>query len=127
MRYLLDTNILIEAFCGEEMAGFIREKINEVDVEFYVAWVSAAEFLVKADAKTKKTFLKVLDSKDLKIGEISGREALEVVAKLRASFKLKLPDSMILLTAKELGAILVTHDRELAKRGKKFYSKIIIP
>ncbi|EKD95524.1 MAG: PIN protein [uncultured bacterium] len=110
-EYLLDTNILIEAFLGIEPAAYVtRNLIGEGKISFSV--ITIAEFLSKAarqEAESFKALIKVFGvlPVDYDIAVIAANYRKMVLKKTKRAF---LADCLIADTAKFYDLRLVTHN-----------------
>lgn len=107
MIQLLDTNIILYFLAGKLL------KILP-DKEYYTSVIVEMEILSyplmnKNSEKKAKEFLS-----SLKIIELT-EEIKEIAIKLRREFNIKLPDAIIIATAKSLNAELLTNDSRLTK------------
>jgi len=103
---LLDTNVLLYLISG---------KINKNDLlkgEFYISFITELELLsyqfLSAEEENKiKKLLKEIPIIDIDIS-IKNK-----TIELRKKYKLKLPDAIIIATAIEFNAILLTNDEDI--------------
>ncbi len=126
-KYLLDTNVLIEWVAQGPSQEFLLQILEDETAELSIAWISLVEFLVKASKKEQKNLLAAIHAGDLIVQELSGLEDAIKIATLRAQTSLKIPDCLVLATAMNLGAILLTRDEELFRKGKKIYKSLVRP
>lgn len=110
-RYLLDTNILLEAFLGKEpTASLMKNWI--INGRIALCPVSVAEILSKATGEEKEK-INILVQKfgvlsiDEKVAEIAGNYRFEFSRKAK---KVYLLDCFIAAIAKKHNLILVTHN-----------------
>ena len=105
MRYLLDTNPIIDA---------IKASIHLPEGEYLVSFITELELLSFSElTKVEEKSINSLLSHFLIINlndEIKG-----MTIKIRKKYRLKLPDSIIVATAIIGDAVLVTADRQLKK------------
>lgn len=104
-KYVLDTNSLIYALNGQA-----KIPLNH----YMVSVITEIELL---------SYTKITDSEDVMVRDMLNQfEILELTTNIkertisiRKRLKLKLPDSIIVASAIEAGAILVTSDKQLLK------------
>lgn len=123
--YLLDTNVLIEWYTQGPSQKYIAQLIEERTSQLGIAWITAIEFFVKANKKERKSLVDLVETGDLLLYEMQGMETAENVGAFRNETGLKIPDCLVLATAKNFDCILLTRDEELARKGKSVYKKII--
>ena len=111
MKALFDTNILIDQLRGIEAASKELDRYDEVAVSCIV-WI---EFLVGAKTPDLETQIRrLLNRFDLL--EIDAAVAAETIL-IRQRIRLKLPDAIILATARVHGLLLVTRNyRDFPRR-----------
>ena len=104
VRALFDTNIIIDYLQGDERA---KHEIDRFD-ERYISVITYIEVLVgvkdKDDGAKIKMFLKTFQ-----IIPHEG-EIVEKTIALRQTYRLKIPDAVILASAEHHSALLVTRD-----------------
>lgn len=104
VKALYDTNILIDYLRGEKKA---KKEMLKYD-EHYISIITYIEVLVGvADATNHALIKKYLES--FNIVDV-GSEIADITIKIRESYKLKIPDAIILATANKIGAVLITRD-----------------
>jgi len=113
-RYLLDTNCIIEILQNNNLN--LLHKLNNAEY-VCVSVISKIEFLAfpkitKNDKVLFYNFLNIVDIIDLKSCDDT---LIDTIINLRQEFKLKLPDAIIVATAKVFGSTLLTRDKELLK------------
>lgn len=114
---LFDTNILIDYLNGENLAKTQIEKYDQISISI----ITYIEIMAGVDRENKtivEAFLNsfnVLNFDTTMAGEI---------ANIRNTMKIKLPDAIILATARCNNAILITRD---TKNFSKNDTNIIIP
>ena len=113
-KYLLDTNCIIELLQNEN--SLLIERLENADW-VGISIISKIEFLSfsrlkKVDKELFSDFIKIIEVVDLKNTDI---DLLDYVTSIRKKNKLKLPDSVILATAKINDCILLTNDKKLNK------------
>lgn len=104
MKALFDSNILIDFLQGNEAA---RQELNLYSV-VAISRITWMEVLIGATTKAEETLrLKLLaEFETLELNAAVAREAVE----LRRRRRLKLPDAIILASARVAQAILVTRN-----------------
>lgn len=111
MRALFDTNILIDCLRGLPAAGDELDRYDEVAIS-RIVWI---EFLVGAKTTLLESETKLL-LKEFELLEIDAAVAAEAVI-IRQKTRLKLPDAIILATARVHGLLLVTRNsRDFPRR-----------
>lgn len=125
MDYLLDTNILIEWFGHGPSQQFLEQQFARADNSFATSWICAAEFLVKAGTKETDALHDLIEAGDLLLYDLSGFDLLDLVSTARRELRLRLPDCIVLATARHYQCTLVTRDGTFAKRSKTFYPQIV--
>ncbi len=114
-RYVLDTNAVIALLRGHlGLQRFLRDA-----TWVGISIISKLEFLVfpnltDADEALFNRFLERVDVVDLTDGNVSLQR---LVIKLRKDFALKLPDAIIVATALDAKANLLTDDQRLLRSG----------
>lgn len=105
MRYLLDTNPIIDA---------IKAGIRLLEEEYLVSFVTELELLSYSKlSKKEEQSINALLSNFLIVNV--NEEIKKKTIELRKRYRLKLPDSIIVATAIIENAVLVTADRQLKK------------
>ncbi len=104
MKAVFDTNILVDYLNGVPAAKRELEQYEEVSISV-VTWI---EILAGAEGIEDETVTRDFLSR-FKIQPLDVPLA-ERAVKIRRHHKIKLPDSIILATARELGRILVTRN-----------------
>ena len=111
VKALFDTNILVDQLHGIQAASDELDRYNRLAVS-RVVWI---EFLIgakTADAEARRRFL-LDDFELLEVDEAVGRETIL----LRRRTRLKLPDAIILATARVHGLLFVTRNhRDFPRR-----------
>ena len=111
MKALFDTNILIDQLHGIEKASGELDRYEEIALS-RIVWI---EFLVGAQSPEAETERRQLLSK-FELLEIDAAVAAETVL-IRRKIRLKLPDAIILATARVHGLLLVTRNyRDFPRR-----------
>lgn len=118
-RILLDTNIIIDWFSGGPSQKILNEYINKEKVSLFISFISVIEFLSKADNNAEKILTKVIQSNELTVIYIDSIEILKGIASIRVKTGLKIPDAIILSSARENDLLLMTRDKELYNKGSK--------
>jgi tRNA(fMet)-specific endonuclease VapC len=131
MKYLLDTNIIIDLFHGVEEVTSRLEKIEEFGVA--VSTISLAELYLGAEISTNKkknekkidSFLRTPSVSVLDFTKKSAKEYGILLGKLqKKGIKLAEVDTMIAATAKLYGLKVLTKDKKHFERLKKFGVKV---
>ncbi len=104
MKALIDTNILIDGHAGVEAAAVELGRYDEMAIS-RVIWI---EFLVGAETPKMKAERELIAG-NFELLEISPEIARETVT-IRQTTRLKLPDAIILATARVHGLLLVTRN-----------------
>jgi predicted nucleic acid-binding protein len=108
-KYLIDTNIFIYLSQGDEnIANIIQDK------DIYISFVTELELLSfkKITGKEEKLISEILSH--FKILDLNS-SLKKIIIDLRKKYNLKLPDSIILASAKYLGIPFLTSDIRLKK------------
>jgi predicted nucleic acid-binding protein len=108
-KYLIDTNIFIYLSQGNEnIANIIQDK------DIYISFVTELELLSfkKITGKEEKLISEILSH--FKILDLNS-SLKKIIIDLRKKYNLKLPDSIILASAKYLGIPFLTSDIRLKK------------
>lgn len=110
MRYLLDTNIIIEAVGGSAPAVEIFEKAVRSDWVGYSSITRLELFGYPDLTSEEENVLEVV------IGEIEEKAVTSSVVdraiEIRRAVRIKTPDAIIAATAMDAGAILVTRNED---------------
>ncbi len=111
MKYLLDTNVIIDFLNGQDELAGLPEILN--GAELYASSITRMELLShhRLAGEDEPKILNFLD--DLIILPID-QEVERAAIALRRGARLKLPDAIIAATAWLINATLVTRDRRLA-------------
>lgn len=113
-KYLLDTNIILGYLKGQkEILRFFKTR-SDSDI-FFASQITRMELLgfpdiTDAEEDTIKTFLSLIE-----VLQITA-EIEECAITLRRQTRMKLPDCIVAATAIENGCVLVTNDKDLAKK-----------
>ncbi|MEA1971950.1 MAG: type II toxin-antitoxin system VapC family toxin [Candidatus Cloacimonadota bacterium] len=118
-RFLLDTNCIIELLQNNNKG--LLNKLENANI-VAVSIISKIEFLAfpkinESDKKLFSEFIKLIDVIDLRNID---QEIIDLTIEIRHTKNLKLPDSIILATAKSMNAILLTRDKKLLKAYPSF-------
>lgn len=107
MKQLLDTNIVLYFLDGK-----LKEPLP--DNEYYVSIITQLELLSYPliDYEAQLSIDKFL--KEVEIVNINSEIVLETI-EIRKKYKFKLPDSIIIATARVLGIEILSNDQEFAK------------
>ncbi len=102
MKALIDTNILIDC------AGGVKHAVRELDryQELAVSRIVRIEFLLGAKTSVVEASRKSL-LKEFELLEVDAAVSLETIV-IRQRTRLRLPDAIILATARVHGIVLVT-------------------
>ncbi len=112
MKALIDTNILIDSHAGLEKAAVELNRYTELALS-RVSWI---EFFAGARTPEMRQQRQLLiDSFELL--EVNAEVAEETV-RLRQTTRLRLPDAMILATARVYGLLLVTRNTKDFSSGE---------
>jgi tRNA(fMet)-specific endonuclease VapC len=112
-RYLLDTNAIVALLQGSPTLVALLQNAEWVGISV----ISQIEFLAfsglsESDSDLFKKFLKRVEVIDL---AASNNLLIEEIIQIRLQYRVKLPSSIIVSTALQVEASLVTADRELTK------------
>ena len=106
-RYLIDTNVLIDAQMGRfsrTATDFLAEVIDE---SFVISFVTFIEYLGYKDISfASEEFISLAE-----VIEID-RQIIRFCIILRRNYKIKLPDAIIAATALARGLILITNNEK---------------
>jgi predicted nucleic acid-binding protein len=80
------------------------------------------EFFIKARKPQAKAMAELIQFGELTYYSLTGIENAQAIAQLRSTTQLKLPDTIILHTARENKTILLTRDQDLYRQGKSHCS-----
>ena len=106
MKVVFDSNILIDALLGSPEATKEILRYPKAMISL-VSWIEVMAGARKdADAASTRYFLSAFECVDL------GAEIAEQAAVLRQDQKLKLPDAVVLATARVHDAVLITRDTD---------------
>ena len=110
MRYLLDTNIIIEAVGGSAPAVEIFEKAVRSDWVGYSS-ITRLELFGYPDLTSEEE-----NALEVVIGEIEEKavtsSVVDCAIQIRRAVRIKTPDAIIAATAMDAGAILVTRNED---------------
>lgn len=111
MKGFFDTNILIDYLAGNTKA---KREIERYEYQL-ISIITKMELLVGADSESElKTLRNFLNT--FRVVELDEKVAEEAI-KLRRSLKIKLPDAIILASAKINGCQLITRNtKDLDKK-----------
>jgi tRNA(fMet)-specific endonuclease VapC len=112
-RYLLDTNAIVSLLQGSGALVTLLQNAEWVGISV----ISEIEFLAfsglsESDRQLFEQFLKRVEVINL---VASNNLLIEQIIQIRLQYRVKLPDAIIASTALQVGASLVTNDRELTK------------
>ncbi|AKG23011.1 type II toxin-antitoxin system VapC family toxin [Calothrix sp. 336/3] len=110
-RYLLDTNAIVALLNASPALVTLLQSAEWVGISV----ISKIEFLAfsglnESDCNLFEEFLKRVEVIDL---ATSNNLLIEQIINVRLQYRVKLPDAIIASTALQVGASLVTGDREL--------------
>ncbi|NEQ19293.1 MAG: type II toxin-antitoxin system VapC family toxin [Microcoleus sp. SIO2G3] len=112
-RYLLDTNAIVSLLQGSGALVTLLQNAEWVGISV----ISQIEFLAfsglsESDSQLFEQFLKRVEVINL---VTSNNLLIKQIIQIRLQYRVKLPDAIIASTALQVGASLVTNDRELTK------------
>ena len=112
-RYLLDTNAIVCLLRGDQA---LQQRLRQAEW-VGISILSQIEFLAfpNLGADDRSIFQQFSASIDVVGLDRAQPDLIDRVVRLRAQYRLKLPDAIIAATALERGAILITDDRQLQK------------
>jgi predicted nucleic acid-binding protein len=120
MKYLFDTNAVINFVCGKGDFSFLTS-----DDKIFISFITSIELSVGLrNAEEEEVVLKFKNMTELVLIE---SEIINMTIDMRKKFGLKIPDSIIAATAIIYDAILVTSDKDLIVRLNKSGIKVINP
>jgi predicted nucleic acid-binding protein len=142
LKYLLDTNVYLEAFRSEERKSQFRQTFLPLLPATFLAAVVAYELNVNAKNRETRSLLQEFIGPMERTGRVVSPtfgdwvEAAAVVTVIEAKarrWRSKLPsllnDILIALSARRIGAILVTYNKDdfqLIRRYKDFSLRVIV-
>lgn len=106
MKYLFDTNAVINFVCDTgDFSNFFESD------KFYISFVTYIELLVGFKSKEEEQIAKLfIDKADFIMIDIT---LIDKTIEVRKDYGLKLPDSIIVATAFQETATLVTSDKQI--------------
>lgn len=106
MKYLFDTNAVINFVCDTgDFSNFFESD------KFYISFVTYIELLVGFKSKEEEQIAKLfIDKADFIMIDI---QLIDKTIEVRKDYGLKLPDSIIVATAFQETATLVTSDKQI--------------
>ena len=112
-RYLLDTNAIIALLDGNDNLLAMLQDASWIGISI----ISVLEFfafpnLTEKDRRSFSTFQKRVNTIDLNSDQT---ELITRIVQMRLEYKLKLPDAIILASATNVRAALVTTDQQLLR------------
>jgi predicted nucleic acid-binding protein len=115
MKYVMDSFAWIEYFLGSEKGFKIKKIVESHSDELFTSKVSIAEicsFLKREKGEVEKKYLDIFNSSNIHyINNEFAKEAGILHAEIRKKIKdFRLVNSFILLTARKLGARVITGD-----------------
>ncbi len=108
MNYVLDTNIIIYLLQGRLLEELPRH------AQFWISVISELEVLSYPDLTAAEEISAQLFFKKVVSVELSS-DIKQLTIDFRRRYRLKLPDALIVATAKSLQAVLLTNDLKLTK------------
>jgi len=121
-HYLLDTNILIDLAGEKKSSPFFNQLIEGDRFQLSTSLLCLAEFAAGA-GKREELFIKNwIESGELEILYLDSPEIAFAAGCLRKRNSLKLPDALILATALQWRAHLLTQDQAFLQRARTFIS-----
>ena len=141
MKYLLDTNVYLEAFRSEQKKAQFRQTFFPLLPSTYFSAVVAYELNINAsDARTRNALWEFIHPME-RAGRIvtpsfddwvAASTILTAIEKKDRGWRSKLPallnDVLIALCARRIGALLITYNRDdfrLIRRHKEFQLRIL--
>ncbi len=116
---VLDTNIIIDFLLGRDQAKLLFNSYKEKTTKMMISIITVIEILVGIfDPEKQKKVRLWLDSFHTVSVE---SDIVGVAVLLRQQFKLKVPDALIIATAKYHGGTLVTRDRDFSRIPGVYY------
>lgn len=120
MKYVFDTNAVINFVCDTGDFSNLRESD-----EYYISFVSFIELSVGFKSKDEEQITKsFIDKANL---VLINKNIIDKTIDIRKSYGLKLPDSIIIATAIQESATLITSDMQIMKKAPDMNIKIIDP
>ena len=112
-RFILDTNAIIFLLKGNQVLLDAIKRAEWVGISV----ISKIEFLAfprlsESDSRLFEKFLERVDIINLADGN---KELLSNIIKIRKSYKIKLPDAIVISTAVTNNSILITADKQLKR------------
>lgn len=116
LKYLLDTNIIIYYLAGYEETFSVFDKISKGEIEPHISIINYIECLsFPSIKKTEKKKIENLMSL-FYIHWVDEDTAFETI-KIRKKYGIKIPDAIIIATAKLAEAVLITRDEDMINKG----------
>lgn len=117
--YHLDTNILVDITLHKHTMSFMAQ-LATPHTTLATSLICISEFLVGANSQESRVLRKLIESGEIEtVGFDSFKEA-QVTADIRRKTGLKLPDAIILSTAIQHKAHLLTNDKILLEKAKQY-------
>lgn len=112
-RYLLDTNAVITIVKGNEELLF---RLNTADLVAF-SIISIIEFLSFANLsqKDKVVFEEIVAEGSVFDLSFDDKSLVDTIARIRSSYRLKLPDAILAATALTNNCALISNDKEFRK------------
>jgi predicted nucleic acid-binding protein len=113
MKYLIDTDIIIDHLRGAERARAFLKQIKSEKAEILYSVITKAELYAGVRSKEEGNMAALLGSmKDVGIDGKIAAAAGRYKNRYHASHGLLLPDALIAASAKHMGAVLVTLNKK---------------
>jgi len=116
IRYLLYTNIIIYYLAGYKETFPIFDKISEGKIEPHISIINYIECLSFSGIK-KAEKDKIENLMSLFFVHWVDEEIARETIKIRKKYGLKIPDAIILATAKLANAVLITRDEGMSNKS----------
>ncbi len=117
----LDTNIIIDLVLAKRTLIYFKES-GTIESDLATSLVCVAEFLTGANSQEKRTLRQWIDSNELAIIGFSSFKEAQLTADIRRKTGLRLPDAIILSTAIQEKAHLLTNDQLLLDKAQDYIS-----
>lgn len=117
--YHLDTNILVDLTIHKHSAHFFKTNTSP-HTRLATSLICLSEFIVGANSQENRMLKALIDSGAIEtVGFTTFKEA-QITADIRKKTGLKLPDAIILSTAIQKQAHLLTNDQKLLEKAKSY-------
>ena len=120
MDYIFDTNAVINFICDTGDFSVLSKK----DV-YYISFITNIELFVGVKTEDEDRITKLFIKKTEMT--LIDNDIIRRTINIRKNFGLKLPDAVIVATAYEKNATLVTSDKEIIKKAPDMNIKILDP